>query len=76
MTWMIHDHRCASCSPPSVQPSTTPESAQPTNDHFSKLAPGAGGVAQRGDAERLGGEAGDRDHEEGRRGSRGARAWS
>ena len=40
MTWMIHDQRCASCSPPSVQPSTTPESAQPTNDHFSKLAPG------------------------------------
>ena len=38
-TWMLHDHRCASCRPPIVQPFTTPESAQPTNDHFSKLAP-------------------------------------
>ena len=39
-TWMLQDQRCASRRPPSVQPSTTCESAQPTNDHFSKFAAG------------------------------------
>ena len=44
-TWTIQDHRCASCRPARVQPSTTWESAQPTNDHRSKFA--AGPVAAR-----------------------------
>ena len=53
--------RAACCA---CQPSKIDEKAQPTNDHFSKLAPGPAACAERRDAEPLGDEAGDADDRE------------
>ena len=47
MTWRIHDQRCASLSAADVQPSTRPESPQPTNDHCSKSRGRAARAAMR-----------------------------
>src|SRR5262245_59977497 len=40
ITCVVHAHRCRSSSVCTCQPSKIDEIAHPTNDHFSKLAPG------------------------------------
>ena len=50
---------CASCRLPADEPSNSADSGYPTNDHFSNV-----GSTDLRDAQRLGEEAGERDHEE------------